>query len=233
MKILQKGFNYSQDGPGNRLVYHTQGCNFRCKWCSNPESMDINGEAKEYTVDELADEVYRSRMMFFDGGGVTFTGGECTLQYEELSALLQKLQEQGIHTAIETNGSSPRLTQLAEHIDYLIIDFKHWDEASHKHWIGASNQQVKKNLEFFFQSHRQLHIRIPLIKGVNDNPDGFVAYFLSKDTANTIFEFLPYHEFGKDKWTQKYEIHDGFITAEVLADFQNKFKDAGLKLIAT
>ena len=195
--------------------------------------MDINGEAKEYTVDELADEVYRSRMMFFDGGGVTFTGGECTLQYEELSALLQKLQEQGIHTAIETNGSSPRLTQLAEHIDYLIIDFKHWDEASHKHWIGASNQQVKKNLEFFFQSHRQLHIRIPLIKGVNDNPDGFVAYFLSKDTANTIFEFLPYHEFGKDKWTQKYEIHDGFITAEVLADFQNKFKDAGLKLIAT
>ena len=39
MKILQKGFNYSQDGPGNRLVYHTQGCNFRCKWCSNPESM--------------------------------------------------------------------------------------------------------------------------------------------------------------------------------------------------
>ena len=233
MKILQKGFNYSQDGPGNRLVYHTQGCNFRCKWCSNPESMDINGEAKEYTVDELADEVYRSRMMFFDGGGVTFTGGECTLQYEELSALLQKLQEQGIHTAIETNGSNPRLTQLAEHIDYLIIDFKHWDEASHKHWIGASNQQVKKNLEFFFQSHRQLHIRIPLIKGVNDNPDGFVAYFLSKDTANTIFEFLPYHEFGKDKWTQKYEIHDGFITAEVLADFQNKFKDAGLKLIAT
>ncbi len=29
MKIFQKGFNYSQDGDGNRLVYHMQGCNLK------------------------------------------------------------------------------------------------------------------------------------------------------------------------------------------------------------
>lgn len=233
MKILQKGFNYSQDGPGNRLVYHTQGCNFRCKWCSNPESMNINGNARDYTVAQLADEAYRSRMMFFDGGGVTFTGGECTLQHEELNELLKILRDKGINTAIETNGSDARLVELAENIDYLIMDFKHWDDTVHRKWVGVSNAQVKKNLEYFFASHRQLHIRIPLIKGVNDDPNGFVEYFLDKDTSNTVFEFLPYHEFGKDKWTEKYEISDGFITPETLADFKNKFTNHGLNLTAT
>ena len=37
LKIFQKGFNYSQDGQGNRLVYHLQGCNM--KWGCLPEEL--------------------------------------------------------------------------------------------------------------------------------------------------------------------------------------------------
>lgn len=234
MKILQKGFNYSQDGPGNRLVYHLQGCNFHCKWCSNPESMNgDNPTDKNYTVDELADEVSRSRMMFFDGGGVTFTGGECTLQHGELKSLLQKIKDMNINTAIETNGSSEFLPKIAEYVDYLIIDFKHYDTDMHKKWIGADNSSVKRNIEYFFKTGRQIHIRIPLIKGVNDSPDGFVNYFSQFDTSNAVFEFLPYHEFGKDKWTSEYEITDGFISEETLQLFKDKFISNGLKITVT
>ena len=58
MKILNKGFNYSQDGPGNRLVYHLQGCNFACKWCSNADSIPLeNPKAKECSVKEVFDEI--------------------------------------------------------------------------------------------------------------------------------------------------------------------------------
>ena len=234
MKILQKGFNFSQDGPGNRLVYHLQGCNFRCKWCSNPESMDSDGsEAKKYSVDELFDEVKRSRMMFFDGGGVTFTGGECTLQHEELTELLKKLKDEGINTAIETNASSPHLPEIAEYVDYLIADFKHYDNDIHKKWIGVGNEAVKANLEKIFVSGRQLHIRIPLINNVNTDPQGFVDYFTQFRTDNAVFEFLPYHEFGKDKWTAEYEIENGFVSDETVKEFEKIFVSNGLKVVKT
>ena len=233
MKILQKGFNYSQDGPGNRLVYHLQGCNFCCKWCSNPESMSVAYEVKNYTVDELFDEVKRSRMMFFDGGGVTFTGGECTLQYAELIELLKKLKSEGISTAIETNASSPHFLEIAEYVDYLIADFKHFDTDIHKKWIGVGNEAVKENFEKIFNSGRQIHIRIPLIHNVNDSPQGFVDFFTRYNTANAVFEFLPYHEFGKDKWTADYEITDGFVSDKTVKEFEELFVSNGLKVVKT
>ena len=234
MKIVQKGFNYSQDGPGNRLVYHLQGCNFRCKWCSNPESMrpDYSG-AKEYSVDFIVDEIMRSRMMFFDGGGVTFTGGEPTLQADELSEILKKVRAEGIHTAIETNGSSPALPELSELIDYLMMDIKQPDDEIHRKFVAHSNTQTIENFRILTQRRNQLHLRIPLINGVNTDPKPFVDLFSSADMSNAVVEILPYHEYGKCKWTEEYEISDGFVNAEQLKKFAEALKDAGVKLINT
>ena len=33
------------DGPGLRLVVFLQGCNFRCAYCANPDTIDLKGEA--------------------------------------------------------------------------------------------------------------------------------------------------------------------------------------------
>ena len=234
LKVLQKGFNYSQDGPGNRLVYHLQGCNFACKWCSNADSIPAdNPKARDYSVSEIFDEIMRSRMMFFDGGGVTFTGGECTLQCEELSLLFSMLKKENISICIETNGSSSKLRELSENIDYLIIDLKHFDDDLHKKWVGASNRSVKENIEYFLKSGRQLHIRIPVINGVNAEPDGFADYFRQFNTDNAVFEFLAYHEFGKDKWQGEYQIENGFVTSETIADFTRKFESNGMKTVST
>jgi pyruvate formate lyase activating enzyme len=234
LKILQKGFNYSQDGPGNRLVYHLQGCNFRCKWCSNADAIPIeNPAAKDIPVNEIYDEIWRSRMMFFDGGGVTFTGGECTLQSAELLPLLQKLTESGISTCIETNGSIPALREMAQFIDYLIIDLKHPDNETHIKWTGHSNTQTLENIGFFLNSGRQIHIRIPLIGGVNICPERFAEYFSAFDTSNAVFEFLPYHEYGKDKWQGKYEMENAFVSVETVDEFTRIFNSCGLKTVKT
>ena len=234
MKILQKGFNYSQDGPGNRLVYHLQGCNFRCKWCSNPESMPLDSDkAEDVPNDAVVDEIERSRMMFFDGGGVTFTGGEPTLQPDDLIYVLKRARELGVNTAIENNGSSPRLCEISDYVDYMIVDIKHPDDDIHKKFVEHSNKMTVENLIKLSGRRSQLHIRIPLINHVNTDPEPFAELFGKMNMANAVVEILAYHEYGKCKWTEKYQITDGFVTDEQIKIFKNRLEKDGIHFIET
>ena len=75
MLLFQKGLNYSQDGRGNRMVYHLVGCNMRCPWCANPEGIKAGGTIltkggiprrswREYSVDQLISEAVSLKDMF-------------------------------------------------------------------------------------------------------------------------------------------------------------------------
>ena len=222
IKIFQKGFNYSQDGQGNRLVLHLQGCNMKCPWCSNPEGMPVDGvvmkerrkeklSCKEYMLEEVVNECVRSMPMFFDGGGVTLTGGEISMQFEAVKELLAMLKVQGINTAIESNGSHPRMEELVPLVDQWIMDVKHYDDAKHKAWVGVSNENTTKTLQNVSKVHTNMLVRVPLIPGFNDSEEDarcFAEYFADNiDEKNRMeghikVEFLVYHEFGKQKWEQ-------------------------------
>ncbi len=234
MRILQKGFNYSQDGPGNRLVYHLQGCNFKCKWCSNPESIPLfSDKAEDVSADKIVDEIKRSRMMFFDGGGVTFTGGEPTLQANELIYVLKEAQSVGINTAIENNGSSPRLCEISDYVDYMMVDIKHPDDDIHKKYVAHSNKMTVENLIKLSNMRDQLHVRIPLINHVNTDPEPFAELFKRMNMTNTVVEILAYHEYGKCKWTEEYQITDGFVSEKQINEFKKRLECDGVKFITT
>ena len=233
MRIFARGFNFSQDGPGNRLVIHLSGCNMRCIWCSNPEGFSpLCGE--EITPEALVAEAKRARAMFFEGGGVTFTGGEATLWHEELLSCLKALREEGIHTALETNGTSARLCELLPYIDCLMMDFKHFDDEVLRRFTGLGGETVRKNFEYLCRTGREAHIRIPLIQGFNaSSPEGFAAYFSAHDTSHIDFELLPYHEYGKGKWTEEYRVKDGFVSDETVENFRRVLKAHGLQFKKT
>lgn len=233
MRIFGKGFNFSQDGPGNRLVYHLAGCNMRCIWCSNPEGME-NSCGKDINVDEIVKECVSCKPMYFSGGGVTFTGGEATLQHNELLSVLKALKNEKIHTAIETNGTSLKLSELLPFVDFLIMDFKHYDSNELKKYTGVSLDNTKYNFENNCKNNQQQHIRIPIINKINsENPEKFAEYFSKHNTSNTTFEFLPYHEYGKEKWKSEYLVKDGFITEETLKNFYKVFNEYGLIISKT
>ena len=284
VRILQRGFNFSQDGPGNRLVYHLQGCNMRCPWCSNPESMAPDGciladgdaadalcpfgavrggmpdaarcgacdkpclalhsrhlrmSCTEADVQDVLREVERSRALFFDGGGVTFTGGEATMQFDALAYLLSALRERGVHTALETNGSHPRLPELFGRIDWLILDCKHWDDDAHRRTIGVGSRQVLENLRLAAAQRSQLLVRIPLVGGFNDrdgDASGFAAAVSVLRGDGQCVEVLRYHEYGRDKWKQcgmAYTMRDAFVSDETYRNFCKALSDSGLRLVHT
>ncbi len=238
MRIFQKGFNFSQDGPGNRLVYHLQGCNLHCPWCSNPEGLAFDG-GREYTMDQIVEEVLRSSLMFFDGGGVTLTGGEVTLQFDAVKELLTRLHEKGIHTCIETNGISPRLPELFPVLDLLIMDIKHHDPEIHKAVTGASNALTVENIRQAIAAGQALALRIPLIGGFNAELADAEAFarLLSGLGGGFTVELLTYHEYGKDKYKSlglEYTMGpEAKISRDRLSAYTEILKASGLSLIKT
>ena len=99
------------DYPGKvACTVFIAGCNMRCPWCSNPDGMEMDAATgKIETTEALTAFILSARPMFFDGGGVTLTGGEATTQFEAVKELLSGLRAEGINTCIETNASHPRL----------------------------------------------------------------------------------------------------------------------------
>lgn len=290
VNVFRKGFNYSQDGPGNRLVYHLQGCNMRCAWCSNPEGMarkgtllvDADGLRKSACphgaiagkvidrercalcttrecltinrnqsirwssspcdVEALVAEAKRSVPLYFDGGGVTLSGGEVTVQFSAAKRLLQRLKEEGIHTTIETNGAHRRLGELFPLVDCLIVDFKHHDDARLREATGVGIALIQRNLRKALAEHPNVLIRIPLIGGFNDAPadaERFAAFFEPLNTSRVRFEFLSYHEYGKDKWAQcglpyrMERMKNAFVSDATVAQFKSVFEANGLHVIHT
>lgn len=288
IKVFQKGFNYSQDGTGNRMVLHLQGCNMHCPWCSNPEGIPLEGalmteaewldnsccpkgavkdgtldrrmcavcnekicvksrrqkglrwSCRDYEIDKIAQECAAAKPMFFDGGGVTLTGGEISLQFKAVKELLGKLGEYGIHRAIECNGSHPQMEELVPLVEQWIMDVKHYDSTKHKSWIGASNRQTVQNMERISRIHPDMLIRVPLIPGFNDSredAEGFARLFGDKlHGTNTRIEFLNYHEFGKVKWEQcgwEYPMVPGKIGPGIREYFEEKCRAKGLRCVRT
>lgn len=280
MRIFQKGFNYSQDGQGNRLVYHLQGCNMHCPWCANPEGMPVDGvimsdpewlldsvcphhairgtyvdrdicracEGREcitehntkgmflsyetMTVGEITSQAQANEMMFYDGGGVTFTGGEASVQFDELKEALKALKGCGIHTAVETNGLHERLSELFPWIDQLIMDCKLCDAKKHEAATGVSNVRILENIREAALHHPRLHVRVPLIGRVNDGSrdrEEFLAFFREIMGKNVTFEVLAYHEFGRKKWEQcgrEYRMtKEAYVDERVLQEFRQSIAE--------
>ena len=206
----------------------------RCLWCTNPEGFELSSaNATNYSIAELVDEVKRSSLMFTDGGGVTLTGGEPTMQFDEVLDFLKQLKATGIRTAIETNGSHKNLLQLLPYIDYLILDFKHPDSDTHKKWTGIGSETIIENLREIFAQKQDILIRLTLINDFNADPALFIEFFNQFDMSNVTFEFLTYHEYGKNKWKTEYAIVDGFVGSDILNKFTEQFKINGLTVRRT
>jgi len=102
-------------------IVFTQGCNFNCPYCQNPELVNV-AKGKLSGIDALKHLSRISDKI----EGVSITGGEPTIQ-KDLVSFCRAIKDLGLKVKIDTNGSNPRMIRdLLDRdiLDYIAMDFK-------------------------------------------------------------------------------------------------------------
>jgi len=162
---------------------------------------------RRMTVDEVLEAVLKDRIFYDDsGGGVTFSGGEPLGQPAFLRELLEACRREGLHTAVDTCGHAPRedLLAAAAHTDLFLYDLKLMDDERHRRYTGVSNALVLENLAALAHSHANVRLRIPVVPGVNDDPENLQAAARLAASLPGVgpIDLLPYHDLGRHKATR-------------------------------
>lgn len=197
----QKALRLEDAGPAvDRALCDACG---RCAAVCPHAAWSLSG--RKVTVQEICDEVREDWRIFMQsGGGITCGGGEALSQPSFLSSLLNALHDElGFHTCLDTSGYAPwqTLEALLPHLDMILLDVKHMASAKHKEATGVHNACILENARRLGQSHFPVIIRLPLIRGFNDDEANLRAMgsFLRETNLRSV-EIMPYHDFGVSKY---------------------------------
>ena len=104
-------------------IIFTQGCNFKCPWCHNPELVYPH-LFKDTISENYVFSFLESRKNELEA--VVITGGEPTIQ-PDLAEFIEKIKKMGYLVKLDTNGSNPYiLEKLLKNklVDYVAMDIK-------------------------------------------------------------------------------------------------------------
>lgn len=159
--------------------------------------------AKEYTPEELC-EVLAPNLNILNstGGGVTFSGGEPTVQYDFLLSCLRLLRGK-TSRALQTCGYCPedRFETVLHECDYVLFDVKIADNAMHVRFTGRDNAVILRNLDKLCVSGVPFVVRVPLVPGVTDTEDNIagICGILHCRGIESV-ELLPYNKMAGSKY---------------------------------
>lgn len=150
-------------------------------------------------------EVLRDVPFYADGGGMTLTGGEPTMQPQMAEALLRLAQTEGISTAMETCGhtSWSVIERLLPYLDLVLYDLKHMDSVVHRSFTGVGNEKILSNLRQLSARLTPVEVRVPLIPGFNAAEADLAAiaeFVRDLNGAIRAVALLPYHTLGRSKY---------------------------------
>lgn len=191
------------DGPGLRLVVFLQGCPFRCLYCANPDTIDVKGGTPT-PPQEILQMAVSQKAFFGKKGGITFSGGEPTMQAEALIPLFKELKANGIHICVDTNGGiwNNKVEELFSLTDLVLLDIKEFNPERHKQLTGCSNAQTLKTAAWLEEHKRPFWMRYVLVPGHSDYEEDIrkLGEYLGKYQSIQRVEILPYHRLGVHKY---------------------------------
>jgi len=177
------------------IVLFTPGCNFRCPFCHNIESV-VDSKYRLRFDDILA--YLASRKHLFDA--VVISGGEPTLQ-NDLKETIIKIRELGFKIKLDTNGTNPKVIRdLVDNklVDYIAMDIKNslskYDLTT---GVSASIDKINESITILKEDKVDYEFRTTLIDEFHD-----------EQSINDIASLL---KGSKKLFLQKFVVRDGVI----------------------
>lgn len=247
------------DGPGIRTTCFLKGCSLRCPWCCNPENLEYgiqtyikDGIENVYgtfcTPEALYEEVMKDHSFYIGElsdynindsaqieklpGGVTFSGGEALLQIWQLEPLLKRLNNEHIHTTVETCLFVPKenLELALQYFDLFYVDIKILDTELCKEFLQGNLDLYLQNLSKLISSGKPIVVRIPVIGGYTDSKENRkeIIELLRKCHGILKVELIKGHNLGSSKYRLLgYDVpsHEG-VSDEIMEEYKTEIEDA-------
>lgn len=148
-------------------IIFTQGCNFRCPYCHNPELVKPELFKNSIPEEEVLSFLETRKRLI---EGVVITGGEPLLR-EDIIDFLKDIKRKGYLIKLDTNGSNPAMLEklLKEGLlEYIAIDFK----ASLKAYkritrVNMKTQDIIRSIELLRSSGIPYEIRTTVFNGLS------------------------------------------------------------------
>lgn len=160
------------DFPGMpAAIVFTQGCNFRCRYCHNPELVYPHLFTESVPEEEIFSFLKRRQGTL---EGVVVSGGEPTLQ-EDLVRFMADIKALGYKTKLDTNGTRPEV--LRELIDRKLVDFIAMDlkapltKYAAITGVEANSTVLRQSIDLIRQSGLSYQFRTTYDKEILDDAD--------------------------------------------------------------
>jgi len=154
------------------LVF-TQGCNFFCGYCHNPE-MIPKKRVLPYSPELEPQAILnflKKRVGLLDG--VVISGGEPTMQ-TDLVDFIGEIKALGFLVKLDTNGSNPGILKKllkAKLLDYIAMDIKHSQDKYKKLTKVDFNKQIKESIKIIMNSGIDYEFRSTILPFYHSEAD--------------------------------------------------------------
>ena len=160
------------DYPGRiSAIVFTQGCNFRCPYCHNPELVVPERYCETIYPEDVFSYLEKRRGKL---DAVVITGGEPTLQ-ARLIPFMQRIKTMGFLVKLDTNGSRPQVLReaIAKEIpDYIAMDIKApWDKYALVAGSLVNITDIKDSIDLVMNSGIPYEFRTTLVKTLLEPDD--------------------------------------------------------------
>ena len=167
------------DGEGVTTLVALYGCPLRCRYCLNPQCLQVDGVWRRLTPGELYSEVEIDDLYFIaTGGGICFGGGE-PLLYPDFIRTFSKLMNPEWKLTVETSLNVPleNIKTIAALVQMWYIDIKDFSPTIYNAYTGKDNTQVIRNLVWLAANGYadKVILRLPLILDYNTEEDRLLS----------------------------------------------------------